>query len=144
MTDMVGGQVKKHPDVRVGEAIVNATTVTASTNDVRRTQQPHRLTHHVLRDIDNYRQVTHTQLSRLQQRVKNRHTSRIPQQPEQFSRLDMRFPIRQPRPQRLKRQDRWLLTMRRATIKPDDHLTLLQLTSVHAADYICKHIQMSS
>ena len=96
MADMVGGEIQEQPDMRISEPVVDPATISPGAHHIGSTEQPHRLTHHVLRHTGNTSQVAHAQLPRLQQRMQDRQPGRIPQQPEQLGRVDMRLATGQP------------------------------------------------
>ncbi len=96
MAHMVSREIQQHSHMRIGEPVMDTAAIAASTHHIGSTQQPHCLTHHVLRHTGNTSQVAHAQLSRLQQRMQDRQTGRIPQQPEQLGRVDVRLAAGQP------------------------------------------------
>lgn len=116
MADMVGGEIQEQPDMRISEPVVDPATISPGPHHIGSTEQPHRLTHHVLRHTGNTGQVAHAQLTGLQQRMQNRQPSRITQQPEQFCCLDVRLATRHAIPQRIQRCRR-LVAMRRTDIE---------------------------
>lgn len=89
MADVVGREIQQQPNMCVREPVVDPATVASGANNIRRTEQPHRLAHHVFRNTCDPCEVAHAQLAALQQRVQDRQPSRITQQPEQLGGLDV-------------------------------------------------------
>lgn len=139
MADVVGRQVQQQPNMRVGEPVVDPAAIASSAHHVGGAQQPHCLTHHVLRHTGDTGQVAHAQLPGLQQRVQDRQSSRIPQQPEQLRRLDVRLAPRHPVTKLLQRSC-WLVAMRRTHIQINDRALA---NSSHTRHYICAAEQMT-
>ena len=103
VADMIGREVEQHPNVRVGQPVVDAPPVASGAHHVRGPQQAHGLGHDVLADADDLSQVAHAQLTTEEERVENGNTRRIAQESEQLRGLDVRFPVRQSLPQAIQR-----------------------------------------
>lgn len=116
MANVVGRKIQQQPDMCIREPIVDPATIAPRAHHIRRTKQPHRLTHHVLRNTRDPCEIAHTQLAALQQSVQDRQPRRITQQPEQLGGLDVRLTARHPTPQRAQRYRRFV-AMRRTDIE---------------------------
>ena len=87
----------------IRQSIVNPATITARPHDISCTQQTQPLTHHVLRRSRDQRQIADAQLAAFQQRMQNRQSRRVPQQPKQLRGLDLRLTARHTIPDRINR-----------------------------------------
>ena len=77
MANMLGRQIQQQSDMRIREPVVDPATITPRADHIRRTKQPHRLTHHVLGNTRNTSEVAHAQLATLQQRMQDGQPSGV-------------------------------------------------------------------